>query len=129
MVYNIFISHSWKYKNHYEGLKKFLDASELEWKDYSVPEDNPIDAKKKSEIKEGIDRKIKYSSCVLVPAGVYASHSNWIPIEIKIAKKYGKKIIAVEPWGSEKTSRIVCNPATHIVGWKKNSIIKAIEDK
>jgi hypothetical protein len=42
------------------------------------------------------------SSVVLILAGVYATYSKWIDAEIRIAKEYGKPIIAIEPWGSEE---------------------------
>ena len=38
----------------------------------------------------------------------------------------GKKIIAIEPWGSEKTSKTVKNAADIIVKWNKDSIVDAI---
>lgn len=34
-----------------------------------------------------------------------------------MAKKYNKPIIAVQPWGAERTSSIVKNAADVIVGW------------
>ncbi|EQD70965.1 nuclease [mine drainage metagenome] len=61
-------------------------------------------------------------------AGVYATHSKWINIEIEIAKRLGKRIIAIEPWGSEKTSIVVKNAAHAIVKWNGASIVNAIED-
>lgn len=41
-TYNIFISHSWSYGDDYETLKGFLDESRLYWRNYSVPNDDPI---------------------------------------------------------------------------------------
>ena len=38
----------------------------------------------------------------------------------------GKKIIAVEPWGADKTSIKVKSSANTIVKWQTSSIIKAI---
>ena len=37
-----------------------------------------------------------------------------------MAKKYNKPIIAVQPWGAERTSSIVKNAADVIVGWNAN---------
>ena len=37
-----------------------------------------------------------------------------------------KKIIAIEPWGSEKTSVVVKHAADKIVKWNTDSIVKAI---
>ena len=65
------------------------------------------------------------TSCVLILAGVYATYSKWINIEINLAKLMGKKIIAIQPWGAEKTSTVVKN-AAGVVGWNTNSIVNAI---
>ena len=73
---------------------------------------------------------MKHASVVLILAGVYATHSKWINIEIDLAKKgfaNPKKIIAIEPWGSEKTSVVVKDAADAIVKWQTKSIVDAIK--
>ena len=43
MIYNLFISHSWNYDNHYAGLIEKLNSfPNFRFKDYSVPKDDPI---------------------------------------------------------------------------------------
>ena len=37
-----------------------------------------------------------------------------------------KKIIAIEPWGSERISTVVKNEADRIVKWNTDSIVNAI---
>lgn len=66
------------------------------------------------------------ASCVLILAGVYANYSKWINIEIELAQQMGKTIIAIEPWGAEKTSAKVKNTADKIVKWNTDSIVDAI---
>ena len=66
------------------------------------------------------------ASCILILAGVYATYSKWINIEIELAQEMGKRIIAIEPWGSERTSVVVKNAADKIVGWNTSSIVSAI---
>ena len=62
-------------------------------------------------------------------AGVYSTYSTWINNEIEIAKEvYSKPLIAVEPWGSEKTSKIVKDNADEIVKWQSVSIVNAIRN-
>lgn len=69
---------------------------------------------------------MQHAGCVLILAGVYATYSKWINIEIQLAKEMNKPIIAIEPWGSERTSLIVKNNANKIVRWNTSSIISAI---
>lgn len=128
MTYNLFISHSWAYSNAYDNLVKLLGAkSYFSYKNYSVPKDNPIHNEGTDyQLKEAIRRQMQPTSCVLILAGVYATYSKWINIEIELAKSMEKKIIAIEPWGAEKTSTIVKNNADVIVGWDTDSIVDAI---
>lgn len=65
---------------------------------------------------------------MIILAGVYSSYSKWIKIETEIAKKYNKPIIAVEYWGSEKTSKVVKDAANVIVKWNAKAIAKAVRD-
>lgn len=128
-MYNLFISHSWSYSEQYEKLKDLLDSdSTFNYKDYSVPKDDPIhDAPTKSLLKEKIKEQMKRASCVLILAGLYSTYSEWINIEIELAKELKKKIIAVEYWGSEKTSIVVKDAAFAIVKWNTKAIISAIK--
>jgi hypothetical protein len=128
MTYNLFISHSWAYSDAYEKLINLLDSADnFSYKNYSVPKDDPIhNAKYDYQLKEAIRNQIKHASCILILAGVYSTYSKWINIEIELAQEMGKKIIAIEPWGSERTSTIVKNNATKIVKWQTSSIVKAI---
>lgn len=131
MTYNLFISHSWTYSDAYEKLVALLDAKPFfSYKNYSVPKDNPIHhAPYDYQLKAAIKAQMQPASCVLILAGVYASYSKWINIEIELAQQLGKKIIAIEPWGSEKTSVKVKNAADTIVKWNTDSIVEAIRGR
>lgn len=126
--YHLFISHSWSYPNAYESLvEKLDDALHFKWKDYSVPIDDPIhNAPTTTRLRAAICEKIAKASCVLILAGVYSTYSKWINIEIELAKALCKPIIAIEPWGSERTSKIVKDNADAIVKWQTSSIVTAI---
>ena len=130
MTYNLFISHSWTYSDAYDKLVNLLNnKSYFTYKNYSVPKNDPIhNAPYDYQLKEAIRRQMQPSSCVLILAGVYSTYSKWINIEIQLAQSMGKKIIAIEPWGSSKTSTIVKNAAHRIVGWNTDSIVGAIRD-
>lgn len=39
----------------------------------------------------------------------------------------GKRIIAIEPWGSERTSTVVKSNANKVVKWNTSSIVNAIK--
>lgn len=131
-TYHIFISHSWKYSDAYEKLIALLDkATDFTYCDYSVPEDDPIEgAKTDSQLKAAIKEQMAHASVVLILAGVYSTYSKWINKEIELAQSgfvKAKPIIAIQPWGAEKTSIVVKAAADQIVGWNTNSIVNAIK--
>jgi len=125
--YRLFISHSWSYGENYDKIVKMISGQGIEFYDHSVPKGDPIHTNgTDKELHEAIEAKLKGTSCVLILAGVYATYSKWINKEIEMAKKYNKKIIAIEPWGAEKTSKIVKDNADRIVKWQGSSIASAI---
>lgn len=128
MTYNLFISHSWTYSDAYQKLVNMLDnATNFSYKNYSVPKDDPIhNATYNYQLKAAIKNQMQHASCVLIMAGVYSTYSKWINIEIELAREMGKTIIAIEPWGSQRTSLTVKQAASKIVGWNTNSIVTAI---
>lgn len=128
MTYNLFISHSWTYSDAYEKLVHILDnAPDFSYRNYSVPKNDPIhNARFDYQLREAIRNQMQHASCVLVLAGVYSTYSKWINIELALAEEMGKRIIAIEPWGSERTSAVVKGKADAIVKWQTSSIVHAI---
>lgn len=128
MTYNLFISHSWTYGDAYDRLVDMLNAKPyFSYKNYSVPKYDPIhNVSNDYQLKEAIRRQMQPASCILILAGVYSTYSKWINIEIELAQSMGKKIIAIEPWGAERTSSKVKSATHSIVRWNTDSIINAI---
>jgi len=127
---NLFISHSWAYGDKYDGLVKLLAGrGYFAFKNYSVPSHDPLDTSTDKELAEAIYRQLSPCCCMLILAGVYATYSKWINKEILIATTWfnsPKPIIAIEPFGAEKTSKTVKDAADVIVAWNADSIVKAI---
>ncbi|MEO1151364.1 MAG: TIR domain-containing protein [Pseudomonadota bacterium] len=133
-MYNLFISHSWAYTDSYEKLISMLnDAKYFTYKNYSVPKDDPVHTNgTDKELYAAILRKMQPCHAILVLAGVYSSYSKWRSKELKIAQSEfsaPKKIIAIQPWGAERTSIEVKSAATDIVAWNTSSILGAIRTK
>lgn len=125
----IFISHAWRYSDHYNKIVKWLDdAPNFDWKNCSVPSDDALTDKTSKGLSGGMTRQISPSQCVIVLAGMYAAHSAWIDYEISEAVRMKKIIIGVEPWGQEKIPLNVQNAATVIVGWNSASVVQAVRD-
>ena len=132
-THNLFISHSWNYDNAYYGLIRLLDnKSNFFYKNYSVPKDDPIqNATNRKQLYDAIKKQISYCHVVILFAGVYATYSEWINNEIIIAQKefqMNKPILAVRPWGAQKTSTVVTKAADIVVKWNTESIVSAIRE-
>lgn len=124
----IFISHAWKYDDHYHTLVKwFNEEPHLSWSNCSVPSHDALPDKTSKGLSEGMTRQISPAQVVIILGGMYAAHSAWIEYEIKEAQRMRKVIIGVKPWGQERVPVIVqdasiCDP----VGWNRASVIQAI---
>lgn len=130
--YHLFISHSWTHSDQYNNLVNLLDqAKNFRYHNYSIPKYDPVHVGTDKELSKAIHNQMQPCGIVVVLAGVYASYSKWIDKEIKIAKSgfsKPKPIIAIEPWGSERTSQIVKNNADQVVKWNTESIVSAIRE-
>ncbi len=129
--HHLFISHSWAYGDAYDKLVGMLDSKPyFKYYNYSVPKHDPVHTNgTDKELAEAIERKIRPCGVVIILAGVYSTYSKWITREIEIVQKYdNKKILAIEPWGSEKTSSVVKNAADIVVKWNTKSIVAAIRE-
>lgn len=127
----IFISHSWAYSEHYETLAGwFFDETwnsngrQIRFLNYSVPKDNPIHyAANDTDLYAAISSRIANSDVVIMPTGMYSTHSKWIGKEIQASNNLRRPILAVNPWGQERKSSVVAEAAIEVVGWNKMSVV------
>ena len=124
----IFISHAWRYSEHYDTIVKWLNEEpNFSWKNCSVPSDDALTDKTSKGLSDGMTRQISPSQIVLILGGMYAAHSAWIEYEINEAVRMNKAIVGIRPWGQERVPKIVqeasiCEP----VGWQRASVVSAI---
>lgn len=128
-TYDLFLSHVWRRveNSEYYRLERFLsEAPYFYWRNYSVPEHDPLETKTDRELRQALNRQIAPINCFLVVSGMYVNHRRWIQEEIDIAIHYEKPIIGVIPWGQERMPIEVQNVANEMVGWQTSSIVAAI---
>jgi hypothetical protein len=129
-THRIFISHAWQYGDAYDRLVVLLNkARYFSYINYSAPEDRPLDLPStvtKAKIEKALDNKIKPVHIVLVISGMYYNHRDWIQYEVDTAAEYGKPIIAVEPWGSERFPSQLEPYVLERVKWNTDSIVDAV---
>ena len=103
------------------------DYNYFKFRNYSVPEHDPLIFKSTDDLYIQLDEQIRQSSVILLIAGKYVQYRKWIQEEIKIAKKYNKPIIAIRPWGANILPSKVEEEADVIVNWQVSSIVEAIK--
>lgn len=132
--YDVFISHTWNYGEHYNKVEDWLDEAQseyfLKWDNCSIPlQDtalNPNSSLNKNIFEEKLDKQIARASIVLILSGMYFTHPHWIEYEVLKAANYGKYIIGIKPWGQEYIPQVVLDNANVIVEWDKSSVINAL---
>jgi len=126
--HRVFISHSWQYKEHYKEVQSLLDgARNFDYFDHSVTSNDPIDAQLPNHLRKKLRDQMRSASVVLVLAGMYVAHSDWIKEEIEMAADMEKPIIGVIPPKNDLIPNIVDEHATELVQTDGNDILDAIE--
>ncbi len=127
----LFSSHSWAHGHHREGLHDLLSShwkKGTEFHDYSVPEAHPLHyGNEHDRLVDLLADRISRCDVVLAMAGIYASHSYWMSVEIRLAHLFGKPILAVAPNGQQRLSRAATSYSQFdVVRWRGDSLRSAI---
>ena len=128
-TYDVFISHAWSYHDDYYRIVTFLNkASRFSWRNYSVPEHDPLALPTMEALQEQLKRQIRPVNIVLILAGMYVAHSDWIQFEIDFANEISKPMIGIRPFGQQRTPLAVQDSVGQMVSWRTDSIISSIRD-
>jgi hypothetical protein len=127
-TYKVFISHAWRYDDDYYRVEKMLNqAPNFQWKNLSVPRHDPI--LNSEQLTKELHNQMRPSEAFVILAGMYVSHSDWIQYEINFARRIGRPIIGIKPWGNTVIPKAVQDGADEIVGWNTDSIVAAIRKR
>jgi len=121
---NLYISHAWKQHDtrYWKLAGWFHEEPNFSCINYSCPD------KTKKGLKKCLTKQISSSHGVIILAGMYAAHKEWIDYEIDEALRMGKIIIGVRSFGQERIPVKVQNAANRIVDWNRSSIIHSVRD-
>ena len=135
MTIRVFIAHAWDYDHHYETLAGWIFGTPwhftgtnrpILFENMSVPKHDPIHARGRPAIEEALAQRIHRSDIVVAPAGLYASHRDWIDFEVRTANYYGVPVLQVNPRGQQRLSMTIKQAADHEVNWNSQSVVNAI---
>ncbi len=93
-----------------------------------MPEHDPLDAGNTRKLKTALTEQIRHANIVIIIAGMYANHSDWIQYEIDEAVRMGKKIIAIKPRGNERIPLAVQMAAHKTVNWNSTALVDAVKE-
>ena len=126
-TYDLFICHAWRYDDDYHRLVTLLEAAPLfKWRNHSVPQHDPLDARTARRLRGVLERQIRPASVVLVISGMYVNYRDWIQYEMEVAERCQKPVIGIHPWGAKRVPVAVRQAAATMVGWNTRSIVRAI---
>lgn len=125
--YRVFISHAWNYSQDYYTIVDWVENSRnLKANNYSVPEHDPLDADNTTKLKSALTTQISQARLVLVIAGMYAAHSDWIEYELDEAIRMDKNIVGIRPQGQERIPRAIQDVANEIIYWRQANVVNAV---
>ena len=123
----LFISHAWKYNRAYRTLVRWLDGTPgLVWRNCSLPSHDGIEGDDVVRLKAAITQQIVEADLVLIIAGMYFSHSEWITYELEEARRLSKPIIAIAPRGQKRIPKSIVESAECVVRWRRESVGEAV---
>jgi len=126
-TYRLCVSHAWAYNDDYYRLVRMLDdAAMFTWHNLSVPEHSPLITRDADRLAAELRNQMRTANAFLILAGMYVAHSAWIEFEIDFARRIGRPVIGVRPWGSERVPAAVEDAAVEIVGWNTASTVGAV---
>lgn len=127
MSKRLFISHSWSYSERYNSMVNLLNNRLFfPWTNYSVPQFNAFGNMAKLKMEEELREQIRPVNCVVIIAGMWTNHSNWIKFEMDFAKSINKPILGVRPRGALVMPSTITAKADKIVNWNSDSIVDSI---
>jgi hypothetical protein len=130
-TYDLFLSHMWRSgenTEYYRLINLLNSVPNFSWRNYSVPEHDPLGTKADAQLREALDRQIRPVNCFLVISGMYVNYRRWIQQEIEIAKRYRKPIVGVVPQGQLRIPLEVQSCSDKLVYWNGSSIVSAIRE-
>ncbi|MGD9843306.1 MAG: TIR domain-containing protein [Steroidobacteraceae bacterium] len=123
----VFVAHAFASNDDYRRLFEYLEGSKnFFYRNCSVPEVSPtLD---KDGLRQELRRQIGLSEVILVPAGQYQEHKDWIDFQVNCAKGFDKPVIVLAAFGvAEKLPVLLEALASEVVEWNDRDIVDAIK--
>jgi hypothetical protein len=106
----------------------------LAWRNFSLPWHDPAMSPNSAVggafIRNFLETQIIPVHGIILLAGVYAvkSAQGWLDLEIELARKHNKPIIAVPPLGETAVTDDIRSLCDKSVGWQPEDVIAALDE-
>ena len=124
--YQIYATHLWQLDDDYLRLFDYLgDIDNFYYVNHSDPEHEPEGDPLAA--REAIKEQIEASELVIVLATQYLANPEMIELQMTTAKRHGKPILAVEPFGPDDVPEKIKQMSDHVVEWYARKIVDGIK--
>jgi len=133
-VYDIFITHAWRYHDDWIKLSNLLDAHKsIKWRNFSVPWYDPaLDPNTElgaRAIRNWLDGQIRPVIGTILLDSVYAVRSTrkWLNLEIELSRAHAKPVLAISAYGTTSVSSEAIGLSDGIAAWDAAEIVESLE--
>ncbi len=134
-MYDIFITHAWRYHEDWSRISEMLDKHPgISWRNFSLPWHDPA-MDPNSEvggkfIRDFLETQIIPVRGVVFLSGVYAVKSarRWLDLELEMARKHNKPVIGVPALDATEVApdlQALCDRCVH---WDAAAVIAALDE-
>ena len=127
---DLFLTHAWRYHDDWTRMVELLNGQGIRsWRNFSLPWYDPALDPRTEEggkvVRWGLETQIIPSHAVVLLAGVYQQLGcrKWVELEIEMARRHAKPIIAVPPFGNDTVPADVSELADATAAWDGAAIM------
>jgi hypothetical protein len=133
-THDLFITHAWRYHDDWKRVVDLLNAHALHgWRNFSLPWYDPaLDPRTEKGgqiVRWNLETQIMPAHAVILLASVLSEPGTrkWLDFEVEMARKHGKPIIGLPPWGKSEVSAEVLERVDEVVGWDAFALLAAVD--
>jgi len=97
------------------------------WENLSVPEHDPIDSTNSPQLEYTLRAQIRECCAFVACSGMWVPRSEWILFEVAFARRIGRPIIAIPPWG-QVLLPVAIAPYADVTVSRQDTLVRAIRD-
>jgi hypothetical protein len=134
-MYDIFITHAWRYHDDWVRLSNLFDAEKsIKWRNFSVPWYDPaLDPNTElgaRAVRAWLDGQIRPVMGTVLLDSVYAVKSTrkWLQLEVEISRGHVKPVVVIPAHGATTISDEALALADGAAEWDAIGIIKMLEE-